>query len=541
MATILYPVGVPAGLLYLLFIFRIPQLAKYKRQDALLRHLIKKYCERTAREVAEQYDQISRTKSEEQSRSQMPYLMEAAIRSSSLRNRNSTGASQPESPQRPELQRSETYESELHDKLSEFAGTECVEDLSDEQIQHLCNFQWAELIKGSVQTKPISRLMTFSEQVQTALQNEEYRQFQCPLKREASRANKIRWLTHMGNRFCALGLIPEPKEEWDQRNERESLAVCRLGFLVRGYKTELWFWELVELSRKFIMTSLMVFLYPGSPQQVASGLVVTLMFLLSYLRYRPFRNDAVSSLMIVCLSAQLATLFYGLMKELMKLQAEVDQYAAGIQSMRIFVVVLNIAVFIVPVVYLFSGSTRDAALRQVMVMLRRWFGWLGCFGKEDIFYSRRASQIPSGEGSPRRSLPTLQQQDAKPTGTDDDSVMPEAILLDDEPQDPAAASLVVDEGVRAKVRHSDSLSQLFETESTLAQHTDRDKLGLVEIEAGQSSSSTSEPRELESNSEHREQESSSEHREQDWNSEGREPELEKPPDPAGSFLSTGFA
>ena len=50
--------------------------------------------------------------------------------------------------------------------------------------------------------------------------------------------------------------------------ELEQQAVSRVGFLMKNYQVQHWYFELLEMSRKLLMTSIVTFVSPGTPTQV---------------------------------------------------------------------------------------------------------------------------------------------------------------------------------------------------------------------------------------------------------------------------------
>ena len=82
----------------------------------------------------------------------------------------------------------------------------------------------------------------------------------------------------------------------------------RFGFLFIAYRIEFWWWEGVEMFRKFLMTSLLVFVMPGEPGQLAAAAMITFCFLIMNLMYQPFCTAGLNSLSSFTLIAQFATL-----------------------------------------------------------------------------------------------------------------------------------------------------------------------------------------------------------------------------------------
>ena len=50
--------------------------------------------------------------------------------------------------------------------------------------------------------------------------------------------------------------------------ELEQEAVTRVGVLMKNCQAQHWYFELLEVSRKLLMTSIVTFVSPGTPTQV---------------------------------------------------------------------------------------------------------------------------------------------------------------------------------------------------------------------------------------------------------------------------------
>ena len=99
----------------------------------------------------------------------------------------------------------------------------------------------------------------------------------------------------------------EEREE-DVEPPKDQLLMNRFGFLFIAYRIEFWWWEGVEMFRKFLMTSLLVFVMPGEPGQLAAAAMITFCFLIMNLMYQPFCTAGLNSLSSFTLIAQFATL-----------------------------------------------------------------------------------------------------------------------------------------------------------------------------------------------------------------------------------------
>lgn len=75
----------------------------------------------------------------------------------------------------------------------------------------------------------------------------------------------------------------------------ETATFYKYGFLYGGYKENRWWFEIVELMRKLVLTSIIIFVSQGTASQIFIGILVTIMFMMVAQEIRPFqeRNDYV--------------------------------------------------------------------------------------------------------------------------------------------------------------------------------------------------------------------------------------------------------
>jgi flagellar biosynthesis protein FliQ len=71
-------------------------------------------------------------------------------------------------------------------------------------------------------------------------------------------------------------------------------AAKEVGFLFAAYHCGCWYWEALELGRKLILTSVLALVQPGSATQVVVGLLISFLMLLLNLRMKPFHEDTLN-------------------------------------------------------------------------------------------------------------------------------------------------------------------------------------------------------------------------------------------------------
>jgi hypothetical protein len=110
------------------------------------------------------------------------------------------------------------------------------------------------------------------------------------------------------------GVLSLPVLEWDgSLGTRERLAIDRVGFLLNAYQVSCWYWEMVELVRKLILTGILVVVYRGSPPHLAGSLLTIFLFLCLHLTVDPYLNKGLNDFQRLILFSQFFTIFGGIM------------------------------------------------------------------------------------------------------------------------------------------------------------------------------------------------------------------------------------
>ena len=107
---------------------------------------------------------------------------------------------------------------------------------------------------------------------------------------------------------------PEQKKaNLTQMQRDEELAVQRLGFLMRNYDVRHWYYEIIEMVRRLLMTCIIAFIYNGSYAQIASALMISILAAFYVECTRPFIDKKLGDTQSFALLAQSLTLLYGLL------------------------------------------------------------------------------------------------------------------------------------------------------------------------------------------------------------------------------------
>merc|ERR1712196_304123 len=79
----------------------------------------------------------------------------------------------------------------------------------------------------------------------------------------------------------------------------------RADFLEQKYDPECWYWELVDMTRKLLLSGFLLFIAPGTIAQPTVGVLIALTFLLLHTRFTPLKLPALD---VISFVSQLSTL-----------------------------------------------------------------------------------------------------------------------------------------------------------------------------------------------------------------------------------------
>jgi len=88
---------------------------------------------------------------------------------------------------------------------------------------------------------------------------------------------------------------------------------ARYGFLYQKYADSAWYWELVEMMRKLIFTSIIMFLATGTSGQVVIAMAISFTCLMLHLRVQAYKEPSDLSLQTLSQTCIFITLWLGLL------------------------------------------------------------------------------------------------------------------------------------------------------------------------------------------------------------------------------------
>lgn len=152
------------------------------------------------------------------------------------------------------------------------------------------------------------------------------------------------------NRFDEIDTIQEEKQR--------DLALLSVTFLVSSYKTEYYYWEVVESLRKIVFSGAIVMLGSGSTTQIVIAVVLSLGFVRVHNHFLPYEDAKVSLCAEIALWQLFAILYTILITKNTSLQKRVPYYIIDWTLTAFFF--LNIVIDLSILSYLGYQFWRDA-------------------------------------------------------------------------------------------------------------------------------------------------------------------------------------
>ena len=128
----------------------------------------------------------------------------------------------------------------------------------------------------------------------------------------------------------------------DRRSSSKDDLLKSLDFLDENYERKFWFWESLEIARKFLLTCGIEYFGGSSLSGVAIAAMIANVFLVLHAHFKPIKRKSeqllqLLSLMVISLSLMLATLI-ALQEATAKISASVDEYDRRVFSVVVMLV-----------------------------------------------------------------------------------------------------------------------------------------------------------------------------------------------------------
>ena len=146
--------------------------------------------------------------------------------------------------------------------------------------------------------------------------------------------------------------------------ELQKKAMQDVGFLFAAYHTQCWYWETVELIRKLVLTSILALIAPGSAGQIVTGFLLAFASLLANLVIKPYAQSSLNAMNIGAQLNLTAFLFIGL---LLKVNVDNEGSAGFFSGLVGFLCIVPVAMpFLIPLGTLLFGNKDAVELISVL-------------------------------------------------------------------------------------------------------------------------------------------------------------------------------
>ena len=132
---------------------------------------------------------------------------------------------------------------------------------------------------------------------------------------------------------------------FSKQNFRDHRVRNRLGFIYYRYNEHVWWYEIVELSRKLILNSLVALVTPGEDSQIVTGSAICLFYFTMLLTIRPYKTKSDLHLASTTHASLFITLLCGLMLNMRV--PFLGKYLFPTKSEREFAELLFVEVFVI--------------------------------------------------------------------------------------------------------------------------------------------------------------------------------------------------
>jgi hypothetical protein len=193
-----------------------------------------------------------------------------------------------------------------------------------------------------------------------------------------------RSVLELAHRLVADEVLVYPAQVWsnhrdgeeDKDPSPEQIIISRFGFLIVAYRVDYWWFEGVEMLRKLLITSVLVFIRPGTTGQLSAGAMITFFFLLLGLFWRPFCSSTLNNLNSGTLIAQFLTLFIGIMIVLLDVMPAGTSQTGGDDSLdRVIMSFVVVAVNGVALAWPFLHKVLSGKLGEYYEMTMDVYDW----------------------------------------------------------------------------------------------------------------------------------------------------------------------
>jgi drug/metabolite transporter (DMT)-like permease len=129
-------------------------------------------------------------------------------------------------------------------------------------------------------------------------------------------------------------------------NLEDAETVSMMGFLYTGYASYFWLGELVEMTRKMVLSGLIIFIAPGSVMQIVTAGFFCAMMLTIQITCNPFEEEAENKVNQWTLWGTAVTILFGLLIVMSKGDCISDQDSRDVKMLAHMILLVNLVVVV---------------------------------------------------------------------------------------------------------------------------------------------------------------------------------------------------
>lgn len=160
-------------------------------------------------------------------------------------------------------------------------------------------------------------------------------------------------------------LFKNRKALYDVSHPKHEEVKFELGGLYASYESSYWFWELVIILQKLLMTGAVSIVSPGSPVQMVFAIMIMICYLLGVLKAAPYESPVDDWMSALTTFAIVLTTFFGL---LLRMDNDPEDLTFDPAAVGNFLVGINLTVFFIEMAVMLATTERGA---KVLRKLRR--------------------------------------------------------------------------------------------------------------------------------------------------------------------------
>ena len=163
--------------------------------------------------------------------------------------------------------------------------------------------------------------------------------------------------------FFLYELIANRDALYDEEHQDHADVTAKISFLFRAYKEDAFYWEVVILVQKLLLTGLLIFIKPNTVSQLAAGFTISIVFWVLHVRTMAYVNETESDLQFYSQLSITMTLFGGI---LLKTNTQ-DEDPAGLALMSFLLLVINIGVVILFIVQCYKSVSNSRKVQPSLL------------------------------------------------------------------------------------------------------------------------------------------------------------------------------